>query len=209
MESNLQSIADNYKKFDVYDLIEMSKEPQKLRPEVIPLLIAELKQRNKHEIAESLENYTSNNNSAYLSSLSKQELKNLIKAKIDRGEPIDGVKLFLKDNGIDFFKIIESEKVETDKIYNHLASLKNENLNSDAIEVEMQSKYNFTADETSHINDKLKAKGKTNITIGIVFLILGLLILGFSLFVERVIVGAFAIIAIGIERIIKGKTQKK
>ena len=206
---NLNSIIDNYKRLRTEELIQIAKSPEQLQVEIIPHLQAELFNRNKKEEAILLSEYLVKRPKP-LSELSKKELTEMIKERVDSGESLESIKLDLKDNGVDMFDLLETHNQVQGKVFDYLTSLKEDGLNETEIDEKLKSRFSLDENEADVLKRQLRAKGKQNLIIGyslvIIMGILSILTLGSGGYVG---IGGILLIGIGIWRIVEGYRQRK
>ena len=209
---NLDLIIEKYKHLTTEELIDLAKKPGELEREIIPHLQSELLNRDKKEAALSLSNYLINLPvvPVSLKGLTKAELFELIKLRIDSGENIEGIKLDLQDNGYNMLDILNADEELKNQSLNYLTSLKSEGLSEEEIDKKMKATFSVTENESEILKKQLKLKGKQNITIGysilFVTILVGLLAVGVG---GRVSYGLLVGIGSGIWLVALGYNQKK
>jgi len=206
---NIDLIIENYRQLSTNELLSIAKNPAELRIDIIPHLQSELFNRNKKEEALLLSEFLIKRPKTY-AELTKDELSENIKERIDSGESLESIKLDLKENGVNMLDILSNEAQIQNKTFDYLASLKSEGLDDAEIDEKMKSTFSLTENETDVLKRQLKAKGKQNLIIGyslvIVMSILTIVSLSMGGYVG---IGGILAIGIGIWRISEGYRQTK
>ncbi|MFT3679678.1 MAG: hypothetical protein QM791_05370 [Ferruginibacter sp.] len=206
---NLDAIIENFKRLSTSELLLLAQKPAELRKEVIPHLQSALLTRDKKEEAILLSEFLVNRPRLF-NELSKEELTELIKQRIDSGENLESIKLDLKDNGVEMFDILNNETVFQNKTFDYLSSLKNEGLEETEIDEKMKAAFNLSDTEADIIKRQLRTKGMQNLIIGysLLFIVVILIIASFAIG-GNITIGAILLLALGIWRIFKGYEQRK
>lgn len=206
---NLDTIVEKYKSLPSHKLISLAQNPSALRVEVIPHLQAELLNRDLKDEALTLSSFLVNQPKSF-KDMTKAELSALINERIDSGEPIDSIKLDLKENGIDFFEILEEETQWKNKTFDYLMYLKEEGDDETTINQKMESAYGVNEEETDELRSQLKSKGRQNLIIGytIVAVMVIFAIAAFSVG-GGIGIGAVLLTGVGVWRIVEGYRQKR
>lgn len=206
---NLDLVIEQYKRLRTEELVHIASDPAALDLAVIPHLQAELLNRDKKEEALQLSSFLVSRPEP-AKEISKEELADSIKDRIDAGEPLESIKLDLEDRGIDFFAIMNNEAQLKDKTFEYLTSLKEEGLDDAEIDAKLKKTFGMDETEADILKRELRSRGKQNLVIGysIVIIVgtLSLLTLGAGI---GITIGAILIIAIGIWRIVEGYRQRK
>ncbi|MET0392974.1 MAG: hypothetical protein ABW019_07520 [Chitinophagaceae bacterium] len=205
----LDLVIENYKRLRTEELVHIAGDPGTLEPAVIPILQAELLNRDKKEEALKLSEFLVTRREPQ-QELTKDELAAGIKERIDAGEPLESIKLDLEDRGINFFDIINDESRLKEKTFEYLTSLKEEGLDEVQIDEKLRTTFGMDTEEADVLKRELRNRGKQNLIIGYATVIivgtLSLLTLGAG---RGVTIGAIVLIGIGIWRIVEGYRQRK
>lgn len=209
---NLDLIIEKYKHMSTDELVDLAKNPGELERSVIPHLQSELLSRDKKEAALSLSNFLIALPTApvNLKGLTKAELFELIKLRIDSGENIEGIKLDLLDNGYNMLDIMNDDQELKNQSLEYLTSLKTEGLSEEQIDEKMKNTFSITENETEILKQQLKLKGKQNLIIGYSMLfIIGLLGLSSLSMGGSVGFGFLIIMGTGVWLVALGYKQRK
>jgi len=113
---DFKEIEQNYRKMPLGKLKKIATEPEKFKREVILILKEELKRRGEKEDVAFLSDYLQVlNEKSRIHNMSKDELKKLVKERLDSGENQDSIMSFLKNHGINIFDIIGSDNSKIEK----------------------------------------------------------------------------------------------
>ena len=208
---DLKAIEENYRRMRTDELLHLSKTPQDLRLEVIPLLQKELLNRHQQEEALMLSSFLINSREQHrFKNLTKKELKELIQARLDSGESLESIKLDLKDDGINIFDIINEENKLLEKTFDYITHLKNEGLGDEEIDEKLQKDLAIEKQEVDIIKERLRKRGKLNLSVGYTLLSVAVIfsIISLSAGGQITIKGILAA-GIAIWRIIVGHDQLK
>jgi hypothetical protein len=205
----LDYIIENYKRMRTEELVQIARDPSDLELEIIPHLQAELLNRDKREEALRLSEFLIKRPGPQ-KELTKKELAESVKERIDSGEPLESIKLDLKDRGIDFFEVMNQENKLKDKTFEYLTSLKEEGLDETEIDQKLKATFGIDESEADILKRELRNKGKQNLIIGYFLVIvvgsLSLLTLGAGF---GITIGGMLLTGIGIWRIVEGHQQRK
>lgn len=128
---DLKDIQENYKRMPLEKLIMLANNPKELELEAIGILQQELLNRNQTKEALSFTEFLINRKKENsIGNMSMPELKQLIKDRLESGEPIENIKIDLKEEGIDIFDIVNSDNKLKEKAFDYILHLK-ENGNND------------------------------------------------------------------------------
>jgi hypothetical protein len=145
-----------------------------------------------------------------LKGLTKAELFELIKLRIDSGENIEGIKLDLLDNGYNMLDIMNDDQELKNQSLDYLTSLKSDGLSEEQIDEKMKNTFSISENETEILKQQLKLKGKQNLIIGYSMLfIIGLLGLSSLAMGGSVGFGFLIIIGTGVWLVALGHKQRK
>jgi hypothetical protein len=207
--TNLDFIIENYKKLHTEELILIAQKPADLEIEIIPHLQSELLNRNRKEEALLLTEYLVSR-PKWDEKPTKDELVESIKARIDVGESLESISLDLKENGINLFEILGDQNKFQNKAFEYLTSLKEKGLDEIAIGEKMKETFGITEQETDVLKVQLKNKGRKNVIIGyIVLIIVGILGLISVALGGYISIGGMVLIGIAIWQIMEGNRQKR
>ena len=205
--SETEAIAKKYKELPTETLLELAADPYSLRPDAIPFLQDELLSRNQKEEALLLTSYLIEK-PKLIKDYTSQELKELIKERVENGEAIQSIKMDLKEQGVDFFELLDEENRNKEKTFEYIVTLKDEGLEDDEIAEILQSEFSIDEEQTIALKQQLKKKGKQNIIIGICLVVL-MLMLTFTAMGLGGNIGASAVLLLltGLFLIAKGSKQ--
>lgn len=174
---NLEVIKEKYQKLDTKELIKLSKKPNDLREDVIPILKAELIKRGKRDDAEALTNFKDNGSGLKYQGWSLSELRDMVQERVNAGEAMDSIKIDLRLNGIDVFEVLKEEIQLQEEVYNSITQLKENGVSQDVIDKHLEESYNIEKSDASKIKTDLKLKGKRNQTWGFIFIVISCLLI--------------------------------
>jgi len=104
---DLKAIQENYEKMSLGMLKKTAKEPEKLHKEVVFILQKELAKRGEVKDAAFLADFIEGKDvKSILQKMSKEELQQLVKERLDSGEPKESVMHFLKENNISLSDVL-------------------------------------------------------------------------------------------------------
>jgi hypothetical protein len=109
---DLLEIEQRYKDLSTKKLLDMAKEIHLLRPEVVPILKKELANRGQSYVFETSPvdpSICDETETLDLSGLSYLDIQKLVTMRLQLGEDIETIKLFLNDHGVDINDVIEKE----------------------------------------------------------------------------------------------------
>ncbi|MEP0213912.1 MAG: hypothetical protein ABJD66_11890 [Cellulophaga sp.] len=204
--SNLNEIKKNYSVFTTDKLLNIAKEIDGLKPEAIVLLQEELIKRNELEEASKITKHLINQKN-------EQELRdnfdpeNYIKKELEAGESIENIKFKLNTMGIDMFDVIKKEQSQENIIVNYIESKKLEGESKETIDNDLKENFNVDSNYLNEVKNKLREKGKKNITIGIVLLVVSILINIFLLTKGSISIPAILLFGLGVWKLVKGEHQ--
>ncbi len=161
--SDLDRIAANYKGQSNETLIQLSKNPDDLRKEIISILIKELDSRSLNTEASKLVDYISGKSQKEenpYAELSVEEIKEMIQLRLASGEALESIRWDLKDRGITGFDLYHQEHQEKENAYKKIDQWKEEGLSKELIESELQNTYNLDEADTAETISKYKKTGK-------------------------------------------------
>lgn len=195
---DLKAIKKFYSEVSTSKLEELVDKIHGLQPEVIPLLLEELKARNEPQLVERVEYFISNPWNEIITEEAMDSIIDEIEERKNLGEDMESIKLDLKSRlGIENYeKIIEKLSVNqasiSDNLYIHAASevfrMQELNLNDSQIRKQLrsygvpqniseqlieQSTENKEALEKT-VDDKLKRRAQNDLIFGIIILVIGL-----------------------------------
>ncbi len=208
---NLKSIQENYKKMDIDKLIQLSMQPHDLRLEVVPILQEELLSRGLKEEAMALTEFLiGTKEETRFQDMSTAELKQLITDRLESGEPIESIKLDLKDDGINIFDVINDDTKLKDEAFDYIVDLKQKGIEDSEIDKKLKENLSIDKEDSEMLKIQLKQNGKQNLTLGYAISIIALLLMTMSLSLGgNVTIGGGLLLAIGIWRIFRGYEQTK
>ena len=207
--NNLSLVEETYQKLSTEELIRIAADPASLEPDVIPVLQKELIARSHPEEALALTEYLLNG-TGRLSFLSLEELQNLVYERIESGEPIESIKLDLKDNGINILDIITAESRHKERAFDYMLSLKEQGLHEIEVKERIQDTLSLDENESEVLHAQFRKRGWENMIIGLALVGLVALVFILSLAGQMVIrFGAALVFAAGVSRIVIGSRQLK
>lgn len=195
---DIKAIKQFYSEVSTTKLEELVDKIHGLQPEVIPMLLEELKARNESLLVERIEYYISNPWNESISEETMDSIMDEIEERKNLGEDLESIKLDLKSRlGIENYeKIIERLSVNqasiSDDLYIHAASevfrMQELNLNDSQMEKQLRSygvpkKISEQLIEQSTENkealaeivkDKLKRRTQNDLIFGTIILVIGL-----------------------------------
>ncbi len=203
MMDRLQGIIENYRRMPTGELVLLANSPGDLDPGVIPHLQAELIIRRQSEAASLLGNFLIEQDQSFytpsLKDLSKDELKMMIKDRIDSGETIEGIKLDLKDNGIKMLDILNDEAELQNQSLGYLDNLKRQGLEESEINKEMTWAFGTSDEENDDLKQQLFKKGKIRLIAGYsIVIVVGIISLISVTVIGEVWYSSFALLAVGL-----------
>lgn len=209
--NNLKDIQENYESKNVEDLIHLALNPQELRLEVIPILQKELLNRGQTEEAMSLTDFlVKAKEKPRFSDLPKAELRKLIKDRLATGEPMESIKIDLKDDGVNIYEIINNDHKLKEKAYNYITHLKEQGLEEEEIDEKLKETLSIEKEDTEMLKIQLKKSGKKNLIFGYTISIIALLLLTIALGTGGSVgFGAIFVLGFGVWTISKGYEQIK
>lgn len=209
--NNLKDIQENYESKNVEDLIHLALNPQELRLEVIPILQKELLNRGQTEEAMSLTDFlVKAKEKPRFSDLPKAELRKLIKDRLATGEPMESIKIDLKDDGVNIYEIINNDHKLKEKAYNYITHLKEQGLKEEEIDEKLKETLSIEKEDTEMLKIQLKKSGKKNLIFGYTISIIALLLLTIALGTGGSVgFGAIFVLGFGVWTISKGYEQIK
>ena len=209
--NNLKDIEDNYARMDTEKLIHITNKPQDLRLDVISILQKELLKRGLNDEAMSITEFLiQSKENPSISDMTEDQLKAFIKERLDSGEPLENVKIDLKEEGINIFDFISDDSKLKEKAFDYLVSLKQKGLQEDEIDEKLMRNLSMDKEETEILKFQLGRKGKQNLIFGYTLLIVGSLVLIFTLGVQgRITIGGLLFLSLGIWRVYVGYEQLK
>jgi len=206
--NNLNEIKKNYSTFSTEKLLNIIKEIDSLTPDAILLLQEEFIKRDKLNEVNKITEYLVNQKK-------EQDFKNnfspenFIKEELKAGESLENIKFKLNNMGINMFDIINKEKSQESIILNYIESKKVDGQSKDEIESSLKQNFNLDSDFLKEIQNKLRKKGKTNLTLGIVFLIISIPI-NITLFIRgSVSIPVIFLFGVGIWKLVEAEHQLK
>jgi len=210
---DIQNIEDNYKSMSVDELLNLSKKPQDLRLEVIPILQKELINRKKNQEALALTDFlikSRENEKPRYKDLSSVELRKLIDTRLDSGQSLESIKIDLKDEGINVFDIINEDEKLRDKAFDYITQLKQQGLEDKEIDQKLKENLSLDKADSEMLKVQLKKKGRQNLIFGYSLTIIAAILIMVSISLGgNVTISAIVIVCIGIWRIITGYDQIK
>lgn len=207
--NDLSAIEAAYKNMHTDELLQLAANPSGLRVEVIPVLQKELLSRNKQNEALELSRYLVEK-PASLRNTSPEDLLDMVKSRMDSGEPLESIKIDLKERGVNLYDLLNREDLARERIHDYVVSLKNRGLSDEEVNVQMQETFDIGEAEASLMNTEVRQKGTRNIVIGVSIVALLLLLLAGSIASGsyRMGFGVFIIFGLGIWLIVKGVGQR-
>lgn len=173
-----KDLAKAYHKMPIEKLVALTAEMDKLQPEALPILYAILNERGKAKEALLVQEYLSKEPATKaVLEMSTEELQEIVTERLEQGEPMESIILHLKDQGIQVFDIFNEEQKSEDGVLEYITSLKDQGLNKDQINNDLQEKLGIEKENSEVWESKLKSRGKMNRLIGILCLILAVILL--------------------------------
>jgi hypothetical protein len=167
---NLDLIIENYKRLSDEELIRKANDPGSLRPEIIPHLQSELSRRNRDDAASLLTEYLTNKPKAY-KDYSEDEMLEMIHQRITNGESMEHIKIDLKDSGINILDYFGASRSYEQRTMGYIAGLKEEGYDEAEIDERIKTEFELSPEETDLLKNDVRKKGRNNITIGLIMVI--------------------------------------
>ena len=205
---DIEKIKETYTNCSTEKLIYLLPDIGGMNPEVLPYLQEELNNRGKTEEAGLIADFI---DGAELKPnvLTPEEVYKIVENRLKNGESIDTIKFDLKHQGVDILKMAQEEQQKEDSIFDLMTLLKDEGKTYKEIEKELAEKLGINDEETIVLNEKLAKKGKRNVTIGYILILIALTYgLVYYSYREWVSFKAIGILLIGVWRIQIGKKQQ-
>lgn len=209
--NDLRNIEENYKRMADEELKHLTRTPQDLRLEVIPILQQELLNRGQNKEAMSLTDFlVKTKEKPRFSDLTVVELKQLINDRLESGESIESIKLDLKDDGVNIFDVINDDNKLKEKAFDYIAHLKQQGLEEKEIDEKLKETFSIEKEDSEMLKIQLKKSGQQNLVFGYSLTIIALLLIIISLSLGgSVTIGGIIVLTLGIWRIFKGYEQIK
>ncbi len=209
--NNLERFNEIYNKMTPEELTGLTLRPQDLRLEVIPILQQELINRRLNKEAMSLTNFlVSTKEKSRFNDLSVDELKQLVKERLESGESIESIKIDLNDDGINVYNLITDEVKLKEKALDYIMHLKEEGLDENEIDTKLQDTLSIGKEDSEMLKVQLRKNGKYNLIFGYSITAILLLVMMVSLSVGGSIsIGTIIVLALGVWRIYRGYEQLK
>jgi len=204
--ADLKVIETQYKQLSSEELIKISKTPEDLKIDVIPVLQRELLSRGMNEEALELSHYLVSGPSKS-KNLSTREIRMLISERLQSGESIESIKANFDDLRVNINDYLEEDIKLENKMFDYMASLQSQGLSDEEINSKLKTNFSLEEQDSEILKARLKRKATYNLIIGYTLVIVvGLL----SLFIlangGRIGIGAIIILGIGVWRIYEGHT---
>jgi len=208
MSFNIDAIENYYKEAPTLELLEIAMAPAALRKEIIPVLQRELLDRNEPEAALALSEFLVQQNEAKPET--PEQIDVYIQKRLDSGDPIENIRIDLKEKGVTSFGILEQNEVKQEAIIDYVSTLKEQGATNTEIKEKLATNLDIKPEELEVLQAKMYKKGTVNLVIGysIVILLGGLGLV--SLMVGRgMSISSILLIGVGLWRIIEGYKLRK
>src|SRR3989344_4715653 len=133
-----------------------------------------------------------------------------IQKRLDSGDPIENIRIDLKEKGVTSFGILEQNEVKQEAIIDYVSTLKEQGATNTEIKEKLATNLDIKPEELEVLQAKMYKKGTVNLVIGysIVILLGGLGLV--SLMVGRgMSISSILLIGVGLWRIIEGYKLRK
>lgn len=208
MSFNIEAIENYYKEAPTLELLEIAQKPDALRKEIIPVLQRELLGRNEPEAAIRLSEFLVKQNETKPET--PEQIDAYIQKRLDSGDPIENIRIDLKEKGVTSFGILEQNEVKQEAIIDYVSTLKEQGATNDEIKEKLETNLNINPEELKVLQSKMYKKGTLNLVIGYTFVILlgGLGLV--TLMVGRgMSIPSIVLIGVGLWRITEGYKLRK
>jgi hypothetical protein len=214
-ENNVKNFMDNifiiekYQRIDTDELIKLLPDISEMEKDEVTVLRDELKKRGKIDESSIVNDYLNviinQDNDIDLS-----DIHTYIENRLCNGEPVESLKIDLLERGIDINKIFLEDIKKEDKIYAYMTVLKKDGLNDSEISQKLNKEKGIDSENTQSLLEGLRKRGKLNVKIGIIIIILAISFAIFDLTTRNWIsIRCFTIGASGIILIAFGIKQQK
>jgi hypothetical protein len=201
---DLKKFELRYKELPDSKLLELWKERNTLRSELVPVLKNEILTRGI-KIDDSVVEVQSD-----YSDLSYKELQEFVSERLQTGESIESIKIDLADHGINVMELFNRESEKNEKVYNFLASSQKHDEDEEYVKQTLKEEYGIEEGEIPEYKQQMKSRAKAYISVGGVLIFLSAI---FLLIASETgmggIRGILALLGGGVFLLMKGLSQRK
>ena len=200
-----------YSEMSDEDIILIAYQPEGLELEHIPIIQKELIKRRKQDEALMLSEYLiAANQKVNISQLSNEELKQYINQRLEQGEPLEAIRLDLKENDINIFDIISAENQQRDDAFDYITELKQKGYEEYEIDGKIREKYDLKQNDIEDLRLERNRSGKLNLIFGILIVIVAVILIPYAAEQGgRRYIGAVGILVLGVWQIYTGYQKMK
>jgi len=163
---------DNYKNHPEHVLKRITGEYGKLTPQAQEALRDVLRERKMDELLSSLEVKEEKKNS--LAHLSADEVRLLINSRLERGENIEVIKMDLREQGVNIYKMSMEESRSEENIDRRFMELQAEGKTKEQIDRQLKEEFKLSDQQAANVPERMRSNGSGLIGAGLLLLIIGL-----------------------------------
>jgi hypothetical protein len=163
---------DNYKNHPEHVLKRITGEYEKLTVPAQEALREVLRERKMEELLSSLEVKEEKRNS--LAHLSADEVRLLINSRLERGESIEVIKMDLREEGVNIYKMSMEESRSEENIDRRFMELQSEGKTKEEIDRRLKEEFKLTGEQAAKVPERMRSNGSGLIGAGLLLLIIGL-----------------------------------
>jgi hypothetical protein len=200
---DLKTIKSNYSRISTVELIELSKKPNELRKEIIPVLRDELKSRNEMPAVEAMDALLNDqSNKKKLRSETQDVLLQEIEDRMANGETIESIRIDLNEREIDIAELYNEDSIYKEenferRLIEEIDKRKQDNEGYDEIKRNFIENEGLSEEGATKLISDAKAKGHRNKEVGGIAFIVGCLVTLFTFVNAHANKGGVYIIAYG------------
>ena len=150
------------------------------------------------------------NQKANIARLSNEELRQYINQRLEQGEPLDAIRLDLKENDINIFDIIAAENQQRNDAFDYITDLKQKGYEEYEVDGKIRDKYDLKQDDIDNLRLERNRSGKLNLIFGILIIIVAVIFISYAAEQGgRRYIGAIGLLVLGVWQVYTGYQKMK
>jgi hypothetical protein len=217
---NISTIKAYYERASSIELVQLSRKPQELEPQVLPLLLNELSKRKETEAANELKAFVEGKSKlpihsdfSFLTEEEKAGLLEEVKERLVTGELVESIRIDLFERGIDITNLFSSDGNQEELLHEFITKLRMEQRDYLEIKEILVKEKGFSESDAGISIIETQEMGKRNHEKGIWYIVIGSVIFIGSLMLAisgdgGLVILPYGAIFAGISMIAIGAKQK-
>lgn len=163
---------NNYKNHPEPVLRRIAGEYGKLTPQAQEALRDVLREKKLQDLLAALE--VKEEKKSSLAHLSADEVRALINSRLERGENIEFIKMDLRDQGVNIYKMSMEESRSEENIERRFMELQSQGKSKIEIDAKLKEEFKLSGEQAAKVPERMRSNGSGLIGAGVLLLLIGI-----------------------------------